>query len=377
LVLGVAIGAYGGGAVLNGQPQPPLGPAAQPPQQVNPAATGIPRDLTSYSTVVDNVLPAVVSIEARAKPRRPADRRAAADPIDRDPFGRPDPGNLGFGSGFVIDPRGVILTNYHVVEGADSVEVEFVDGKKFSSSDIKADRMTDMAIIRLKGQQNLPYLQFGDSSRMKIGDRVLAIGAPFGLTGTVTHGIISAKGRDLRMNQYEDSLQTDAAINPGNSGGPLVNLEGKVIGINSAIKSRSGGWQGIGLAVSSNMAKPVVDQLLKGGVVKRGYLGIRMGRDVDDEAATRLGLKSAGGVIVGRVLDESPAAKGGLQAGDVVLSVSGHAVKDGRDLQREVANLPVGKPIEVTVVRDGQRVKLQLTPEEQPQDMGRRSGEPD
>jgi serine protease Do len=377
LVLGVAIGACTGGSLLRGQPQP--GPGDPPPQGAPAAVLSIPRELTSYSSIVDNVLPAVVSIESRVKARRPA--RRGADPADRDMQDRPerpDLLNLGFGSGFLIDPRGIVLTNFHVVEGADSVEVELTDGKKYVSSDIKSDRLTDLAIIRLRGTGPFPYLQFGDSDKMRIGDRVLAVGAPFGLTGSVTHGIVSAKGRDLKMNQYEDFLQTDAAINPGNSGGPLVNLEGKVIGINSAIKSRSGGWQGIGLAATSNLARPVVDQLLQGGVVKRGYLGIRMGRDVDEDAAVKLGLKVAGGVVVSRVLDESPAAKGGLQSGDVVLNIGGRAVKDGRDLQRAVANLTIGKAIEVTVVRDGQPVKLRLVPEEQPQDMGRtKSGEPE
>ena len=166
---------------------------------------------------------------------------------------------LGFGSGFIVDPKGIVLTNFHVVNGADSVVVQLHDGRKFTSKDIHGDRRTDLAVVKLdtKGA-SLPFLAFGDSDAMEIGDRVLAVGAPFGLTGTVTQGIISAKGRNgLNMNMYEDFLQTDAAINPGNSGGPLVNLEGQVVGINSAIKSRSGGFQGVGLAIASNLAKNV------------------------------------------------------------------------------------------------------------------------
>ena len=184
---------------------------------------------------------------------------------------------------------------------------------------------------------------------MEIGDRVLAVGAPFGLTGSVTHGIISAKGRNgLSMNMYEDFLQTDAAINPGNSGGPLVNLEGKVIGINSAIKTRSGGFQGVGLAIASNLAKNVMDQLLKDGVVHRGYLGVQIKDLIDTEVAGRLGLKDGQhGVLVAQVFDKSPAGKAGVQAGDVITAIAGKPIKDGRELQRIVASLPLGKPADV------------------------------
>ena len=180
-------------------------------------------------------------------------------------------------------------------------------------TDWRGDRKTDLAIIRIESDKPLPFLQFGDSDSMEVGDRVLAIGAPFGLTGSVTHGIISAKSRNVRLNQYEDFLQTDAAINPGNSGGPLISLDGKVIGINSAIKSKSGGFQGVGLAISSNLAKTVVQQLLKEGSVKRGYLGVKI-RDIDAELAAKLGVKEAGGVQITRVFDQSPAAKCGAEA---------------------------------------------------------------
>jgi serine protease Do len=205
---------------------------------------------------------------------------------------------------------------------------------------------------------------------MEIGDRVLAAGAPFGLTGTVTQGIVSAKGRNgLHMNMYEDFLQTDAAINPGNSGGPLVNLEGRVIGINSAIKSRSGGFQGVGLAVASNLAKDVMRQLQKDGVVHRGYLGVQI-RDLDPEVAARLGLKGQNGVVVGQVFDGAPAAKAGLQPGDIVTSVNGKMVKDGLDLQRVVASLPLRQPVEVNLYRDGKSQTVHVTIEEQPEDFG-------
>jgi len=205
---------------------------------------------------------------------------------------------------------------------------------------------------------------------MEVGDRVLAVGAPFGLAGTVTSGIVSAKGRSIKVNMYEDFIQTDAAINPGNSGGPLVNLAGQVIGINSAIKSRTGGFQGIGLAVASNMAKNIMTQLEKDGVVHRGYLGVQV-KDIDNaELAHRLGVDGDRCVEVAEAFEGSPAAKGGLKDGDVIASVNGKAIKDGRELQTVVSGLPLNKPVEVAVLRDGKPKTLQVTIEEQPKDFG-------
>src|SRR5262249_47621968 len=213
--------------------------------------------------------------------------------FQRRPFGLDDDEPVpqeAFGSGFLVDPKGVILTNHHVVNGATEVDITLQDDRKFKSTDIHSDPRTDLAVIRIKAEAPLPYLELGDSSQMDQGDRVLAIGAPFGLTGSVTSGIVSAKGRSLSNGpgDRDDFLQTDAAINPGNSGGPLVNLEGKVVGINSAIKSRSGGFQGVGLAISSNLAKRISEKLLKDGVVRRGYLGVMMKDLTDKELAHRL-----------------------------------------------------------------------------------------
>ena len=205
---------------------------------------------------------------------------------------------------------------------------------------------------------------------MEIGDRVLAVGAPFGLAGTVTAGIVSAKDRNLHMNMYEDFLQTDAAINPGNSGGPLINLEGKVIGINSAIKSRTGGFQGVGLAVASNLAKNIKDALEQYGTVHRGYLGIGIEEIDSEDLGAHLGVKDGHGVIVTKVFDGSPAAKAGLKAGDVVTALGGKPVKDMRTLQSVVALLPKGKPVELAVMRDGKPETLSVTIEEQPPDFG-------
>jgi serine protease Do len=364
LCLGVLVGGYITGPLLHGQA------GKQPPAAV------FPRELTSYRDVVKRVLPAVVSIEARAKPRPTKGQPGRPPRLDDDPdnprpgpgFGGPD-GRLGFGSGVLVDPRGVVLTNFHVVEGAESVVVQLKDGRKFTSRDIFGDRKTDLAIVKLnpRGKQ-LPHVELGDSEAMEIGDRVLAVGAPFGLTGSVTAGIISAKDRsNLNMNMYEDFLQTDAAINPGNSGGPLINLEGKVIGINAAIKTRNGGFQGVGLAVASNLARNVMKALLADGVVRRGYLGIQL-RELSEEVAKRLGV--TGGVLVGQVFPDTPASQAGLQPGDVITTIAGQAIKDGRALQTVVAGLPLKKPAQVRVFRDGQTFSVPVTIEEQPAEYG-------
>jgi serine protease Do len=349
-----ALGTYLGQSVLQGQ--------------ANAPAVAVPKELTSYRDVVKKVLPAVVSIEAsqgknaRNRQQRPGDM--ALQPIDDE-----NPANVGFGSGFIVNPKGVVVTNNHVVEGADSVRVVLQDGRKFTSSKIARDPKTDLAVIQFDVKLPLPALEFGNSNEMEIGDRVLAVGAPFRLAGTVTSGIISSKGRSLRLNFYEDFLQTDAAINPGNSGGPLVNLEGKVIGINSAIKSRTGGFQGIGLAIASNLAKSIAESLLRDGVVKRGYLGVGI-RDVDEEAAKKLSLKDIAGVEVTSVHPDAPGAKAGLKRKDVIRKLGKHAVKDSRDLQIVVAGLPLGKPVDLEVIRDGEPKKLKVTIEEQPSDFG-------
>jgi serine protease Do len=350
-------------------------------QGVNPVNTSIPKEFASYRDVVKKVLPAVVSVEAQMKVVRTKARQAPARPQLPDgipeefrrffeDFDFPEIPRQGFGSGFFIDPNGVILTNFHVVEGAEQVTVTLHDGRKFTSKDIHADRRTDLAIVRLSAKGPFPYLELGDSDGMEIGDRVLAIGAPFGLAGSVTHGIISAKGRNgLNMNFYEDFLQTDAAINPGNSGGPLLSLDGKAIGINAAIKSRSGGWQGVGLAVASNLAKRVTQALLKDGVVQRGYLGVQV-RDLAPEVAQRLNVPGGAGVVIGDVNDNTPAAKAKLKPGDIITALAGKPVKDGKALQEVVLSLPINKPAEVSIVRDGQAIQVSVLIEEQPQDFG-------
>ncbi len=375
----LAVGGVGGALVMNHnlQGQPPSTPV-------------FPKELTSYRDVVKQVLPAVVSVEAwpnqmaRNKPsaqrRRPNfgptpgipdEFRKFFEDQDGFQFEMPQPSSPSrhsFGSGFIIDPKGVILTNYHVVAGAGRVEIQLKDGRTYSSTDIKGDAKNDLAVVRIKANSRLPYLALGDSDAMEIGDRVLAVGAPFGLAGSVTTGIVSAKGRSGLGNRdqpvYEDYLQTDAAINPGNSGGPLVNLEGRVIGINTAIKTESGGFQGVGLAITSNVAKNIVDQLVRDGVVHRGYLGVRAGA-LSPDVAQQLGLAQDAGVIVSQVMKGTPAAKAGLKPGDVITAVDGKPVKDSRELQHLVNALPIHKPVKLAIIRDEKPEVLQVTIEEQ------------
>jgi serine protease Do len=360
LVLGSVV-SYFVGPLLHGQaPVPP----------------NVPKELTSYRDIVKRVLPAVVSVDAKAASRTKVKQQTRGPAgFDGAPFTATQEPRSGFGSGFIVDAKGMMVTNFHVVEGADQVTVTLIDGRKFVSKDIRGDRRSDLALIRIDIKDNKPLaaLEFADSDAMEIGDRVLAFGAPFGLTGSVTSGIVSAKGRSgLAMNMYEDFLQTDAAVNPGNSGGPLVNLEGKVIGVTSAIKSRSGGFQGVGLAIASNLARSVLKALETEGVVRRGYLGIQIHEVTENDAAV-LGLDKGVGVLVGSVFDNTPAAKAGLKTGDCILALGGKNVKDGRSFQALVAALPLGKAVNVTVIRDAKSRIVPVTIEEQPDDFGVRT----
>jgi serine protease Do len=337
----------------------------------------------TYRGLVKHVLPAVVTIESTMKPavsktrmphqKLPFDIPGLPDELRKRFEENQEPEDAtpahGLGSGFIADPEGLVVTNNHVVQGANHVEVVLQDGRRYIGTNIKTDPKTDMAIVHIKADEPLPYLEWGNSDDMEIGDRVLAVGSPLGMTGSVTSGIISAKGRDIHMNQYEDFLQTDAAINPGNSGGPLVNLDGKVIGVNSAIKSRTGGFQGIGLAISSNLARNVMENLQKDGTVHRGYLGVQI-QPLEAEVAARLGVPGKTGVVVGKVFPNTPAAKAGLQDGDIITSLTGKKVKDGRELQRLVAGLPLGKAVALTIFRDGATKTLEIAIEEQPRSYG-------
>ncbi len=272
---------------------------------------------------------------------------------------------MGQCSGFIITSDGYIMTNNHVVGEADEIDVKLSDGRKFTAKVIGTDPKSDVAVIKIDAK-NLPVIPLGDSEKLEVGEWVLAIGNPFGLAHTVTVGVVSAKGRShLGINDYEDFIQTDAAINPGNSGGPLINIHGEVIGMNTAIFSRSGGSMGIGFAIPINMAKAVKDQLIKNGKVIRGWLGVII-QDIDDDLAQSFGLKKSEGVLIAEVSPDSPAAKGGLKQGDVILSLNGKPVNDVGELRNKIALTSPGTKVKFVVLRDGKKKTIKVKIGEQP-----------
>jgi len=282
----------------------------------------------------------------------------------------------GAGSGLIVDPKGFILTNNHVVEEADELYVTLsTEKKEFKAKVIGRDQPTDVAVIKIEAE-NLPVAILGDSDKIKTGDWAIAIGNPFGLNQTVTAGIISATGRSqMRIAEYEDFIQTDAAINPGNSGGPLLNLRGEVIGINTAIFTRTGGYQGIGFAIPINMAKAVMKSLMETGKVTRGWLGVAI-QDITPDLAKSFNLATSQGALIGDVTPNSPAERAGVQRGDVVVELEGREIRDVNHLRNTVAQTPVGKVIKVKVLRDGKPVELSVTIGEQPADFLAKGGVP-
>ncbi|MCB9555907.1 MAG: DegQ family serine endoprotease [Deltaproteobacteria bacterium] len=266
------------------------------------------------------------------------------------------------GSGVIVTKDGVVLTNNHVVDKADEIKVHLHDGRDLAAKIIGTDPKSDLAVLRLEGDvKDLRPLSFGNSDRLRLGDVVLAIGNPFGVGQTVTMGIVSAKGRaNVGIVDYEDFIQTDAAINPGNSGGALVNMEGQLVGINTAILSRSGGYQGIGFAIPSNMAKAIQSSILKFGKVVRGWLGIAI-QELTGDLAKALNIKNNRGVLVSDVQANSPAARGGLKRGDVILSINGTPTDSTGKLRNLVAIAGAGHKVKVELLRDGKRTSLELT----------------
>jgi serine protease Do len=279
------------------------------------------------------------------------------------------------GSGVIIDRSGLILTNNHVVAGGGKVKVKLNDGREFEATDIKTDPSTDLAIVRIKAGVDLPVAPLGNSDEMRVGDWVLALGQPFGLADTVTAGIISAKGRGLGITEHEEFLQTDAAINPGNSGGPLVNLNGEVIGINTAISTTSGGYQGVGFAVPVKVAKWVSEQLDKEGKVHRAYLGVGI-QPVNQDLASQLGMTTPHGAMVTEVRPGSPAEKAELKVGDVIVEYAGTKIHDPRQLSAVVARTSIHAKEPLVVLRDGRETKLQVAVQEMPENFkaARRDG---
>ncbi|HWA98164.1 MAG TPA: Do family serine endopeptidase [Pirellulales bacterium] len=390
--------AVAGGAMV----WPHIAPSHAAAQAPNPDTklTGKPdvahaRGLSNaFRQAANDILPTVVTIETRTKPRaarneNKGERGTRENPFKGTPFEdffndenspfhnfggegmeRTPRRSGGTGSGVIIDSSGVILTNNHVVEGADEVTVRLADEREFVATDIKTDPQTDLAVVRIKGAGTLPAAKLGNSDAMEIGDWVIAVGNPFGLDLTVSAGIISGKGRDLRAGQRTRYLQTDAAINPGNSGGPLVNLNGEVIGINTAIASNSGGYQGVGFAIPVNLAKWVTQQLVSTGSVKRAYLGVGI-EALNGQLAEKFGVERNKGVLVTEIFPNSPAIGAGFKEGDLVTEFAGKPIHSPRDLQELVEQSPLGSNQKVTVQRDGKTVTLTVHVEALPDNFGR------
>ncbi len=337
------------------------------PEAAGEALTPLP----SFAPVVDKAEQAVVNISTvkviKGRQMNPFGGRRGS------PFGGPgsdffdeffggqtprgDRKEQSLGSGFIFDPAGFIITNNHVVEGADDITVKLTSGEEIHADIIGRDPKTDLALIKLNKEGPYPYLALGDSSRMRIGDWVVAIGNPFGLEHTVTSGILSARGRAIGAGPYDDFLQTDASINPGNSGGPLLNLEGDVVGINTAIIA---GGTGIGFAIPANLAKGVVEQLKSGGRVVRGWMGVLI-QPVTAAIAKSYGLDEPRGALIGDIDPDGPGVAAKLERGDIVLTFDGKPVKEWQDLPLIVANTEVGKKVKVVVFRDKKEVSLNLT----------------
>jgi serine protease Do len=263
------------------------------------------------------------------------------------------------GSGFVIDPNGIVITNNHVIADADEVFAVFNDGSKLKAEIIGRDPKTDIAVLRVKPDKPLKSVGFGDSDRIRVGDWVMAIGNPFGLGGSLSVGVISARNRDINAGPYDNFIQTDAAINRGNSGGPLFNMEGEVIGVNTAIISPTGGSIGIGFSIPAKTAVAVIGQLREFGETRRGWIGVRI-QQVDDQIAETLGLGRSRGALIAGVTENGPAAKGGMQSGDVIVKFDGQDIREMRDLPRAVADTAVDKEVEIIVVRKGKEETLRV-----------------
>jgi serine protease Do len=349
--------------------------------------------VTSFAPLVSEIIPAVVNVSAVQRPGKAAADEAPAiggfSPVngrntasglpssaldellrrffdDQQHRIAPKTPGLALGSGFIIDPNGYVVTDYHVLENADNIIVTFHDSTQHKARIVGRDVLTDLALLKVDSPQPLPYVRWGDSDAARVGDWVLAIGNPFGLDDTVSSGIISARGRDIHAGPYDDFLQIDASINRGNSGGPTFDLHGRVIGINSAIYSPNGGSVGIGFAIPANLAKPVVEQLKEHGKVERGWLGIQI-QEVTPEIARGFGLAKPAGALVAGLGADGPAARAGFAQGDVILTVNGHDINRMRDLPLVIAEMPVGRSADVTVWRRDRGITLRPVIGEMPE----------
>lgn len=326
----------------------------------------------SFTDVAMAVSPAVVNIRTEKIIR-------GGGPVFRhfqSPFGKEDPfhdfferffGDIprrdfkqrSLGSGFFIDKEGYIVTNNHLIENADKIKVKLKNGKEYDAEIVGRDVKTDIALIKIKSWRDFQAVKWGDSDALKVGEWVVAIGSPFGLEHTVTAGIVSAKGRVIGSGPYDDFIQTDASINPGNSGGPLINMKGEVIGINTAIVSRSGGNVGIGFAIPINLARGIIKQLKASGTVTRGWLGVSI-QDLTPDLAEYYGVKDGKGALIGEVFEGDPADKAGIKPKDVIIEVDGDKIDDSRDLSQKIAEIRVGDKITIKVVRSGKELTFRV-----------------
>jgi serine protease Do len=335
----------------------------------------------AFVQVAQSVKPAVVNIATTERPRPTEGRRSPqVPPFFRGPFREffgedfferffgepPQRERHSLGSGVIVDSRGYILTNNHVIEQADEIEVRLSDKRKFSATVVGKDPKTDLAVIKIDATGALPVARLGDSDKIRTGEWAIAIGNPFGLDQTVTVGVISAVGRaDMGITTYEDFIQTDASINPGNSGGPLLNLQGEVVGVNTAIVASG---KGIGFAIPINMAREIKDRLIAQGKVVRAWLGVGI-QELTEELAAQFGVKPEDGVLVGNVMADTPAERGGLKPGDIIQEFNGNKISNVRQLQREVAQSPIGSPARLQVLREKQPMTLTVVLGEQPTDL--------
>ena len=354
-------------------------PALIVPMFSAPAAIAAPQVVQDFSDLAAKVTPAVVNVAVTMKTgAEDGDDVRMSGPQDKQmeefmkrfaerfgqpaqpgkPQGRPDgkqrPEHKGqaVGTGFIVDAKGTIVTNYHVVSKADSITVTMADGTKLPAKLLGGDEKTDLAVLKVDSDKPLPFVTFGDAAKVRVGQAVMAVGNPFGLGGTVTTGIVSARGRDIQSGPFDDYIQTDAAINRGNSGGPLFDMDGKVIGINTAIYSPSGGSIGLGFAIPSSLAEPVVAQLKDSGRVERGLLGVQI-QPVTKEIAESLSLKSEKGALVAMVQPDSPALAAGIKSGDVIVSVDGKSVDGIKELTRTISAMKPGTSVKLGFWRDG------------------------
>lgn len=357
----LAIGAAAGSGLAScreREASPPPASSARSAEPARPIAGGLPVGTERIADLVERASPAVVNIDTLTRARR-----SSGDPFEDYFFGPQETLQKGVGSGFIIDPNGIVVTNHHVVRNATRLTVTLNDGRKLSGRIVGRDPATDIAVVQIEGK-DLPTLSLGDSHHLRVGEWVVAIGSPLGLSKTVTAGIVSALNRDVSISERVSFIQTDAAINPGNSGGPLIDMNGRVIGVNTAIAAQA---QGIGFAIPADTVQAIVEQLRTKGTVERAWIGVSIS-ELTPERAAQLRQEAEPGVLVQQVVPRGPAARAGLRAGDVLIEVDSRKLEKPTDLIRYLSDKKVGETVSLLVNRGGQRrtlqVKLGALPEE-------------